>query len=298
MIFVTGGTGFVGPHVVHALRAAGHDMRALVRDAESKSAKRLADWGVEVYPGDVTNAETLRGGVAGCDTVVHLVGIMVRQPEKYERIMIGGTRELVAAAQAAGVKRFVLMSALGTSEAHKDVAPYYHAKWEQEQMVAASGIPWVAFRPSFVFGPDGGMLQLLLKALRLSPVAPIVGTKRMQPIWVDDVAAFYAAAVAAPEPGNRTYDLVGPDVVSWDELYERMKRVLGKKRATFHMPIGLARAGAAVVERLPTGIPLTRDALTMLELEDNVADPAPATEAFGVNPITLDEQLRRAVIKK
>ena len=297
MILVTGGTGFIGPHVVHALRAAGHDVRALVRDADSKTAKKLADWGVELYPGDVTNAETLRGAVAGCDTVIHLVAIMVRQPEKYDRIMIGGTRDLVAAAKAEGVKRFVLMSALGTSEEHKDVAPYYRAKWEQEQMVAASGIHWVAFRPSFVFGPDGGMLSMLLRQLRFSPVAPIVGTKRLQQVWVEDVAAFYEAAVAAPEAANRTYDLVGPDAVSWDELYERMKRVLGKKRATFHMPIGLARAGAAVVERLPTGLPITRDALTMLELEDNVADPAPATEAFGVKPISLDEQLRRAVTK-
>jgi len=297
VILVTGGTGFVGPHVVHALRAAGHDVRALVREVDSKPAKKLADWGVEIYPGDVTNADTLRGAVAGCDTVVHLVAIMVRQEEKYERIMIGGTRDLVAAAKAAGVKRFVLMSALGTSAEHADVAPYYRAKWEQEQMVAGSGIPWVAFRPSFVFGPDGGMLQLLLKSLRLSPIAPIVGTKKMQPIWVDDVAAFFTAAVAAPEAGNRTYDLVGPDVVSWDELYDRMKRVLGKKRATFHMPIGLARAGAAVVERLPTGLPVTRDALTMLELEDNTADAAPASEAFGVEPITLDEQLRRAGTK-
>jgi uncharacterized protein YbjT (DUF2867 family) len=297
MILVTGGTGFVGPHVVHALRAAGHDVRALVREVDSKAAKKLADWGVELYPGDVTNADTLRGAVAGCDTVVHLVAIMVRQPEKYERIMIGGTRDLVAAAKEAGVQRFVLMSALGTSAAHVDVAPYYRAKWEQEQMVAGSGIPWVAFRPSFVFGADGGMLTMLLKSLRFSPVAPIVGTKKMQPIWVDDVAAFFAAAVAAPEAGNRTYDLVGPDAVTWDELYDRMKRVLGKKRATFHMPIGLARAGAAVVERLPTGLPVTRDALTMLELEDNTADPAPASEAFGVQPITLDEQLRRAVTK-
>jgi Nucleoside-diphosphate-sugar epimerases len=109
VILVTGGSGFVGGHVVHALRAAGQDVRCLVRDR--RRGERLQAWGCELLEGDVTDPETLRAAVAGCDTVVHLVAIRQGKPEAFQRIMIGGTRNLIAAAREAGVGRFVLMSA-------------------------------------------------------------------------------------------------------------------------------------------------------------------------------------------
>jgi uncharacterized protein YbjT (DUF2867 family) len=291
---VTGGTGFVGPHVVHAVRAAGHAVRALVRNPSSKSSRRLGDWGCELAQGDMTDAGSLERAVAGCEAIVHLVAIPTGSEERFERIMIRGTRDLVAAAKAAGVRRFVHMSALGTGERSKDLTPYFRAKWDQEQAVNASGLEHVIFRPSFIFGADGGMLPLLVKQVRWSPVVPVVGTRRMQPIWVEDVAAFFATGLAT-EVTERTYDLAGPDAVTWDELYERIKRALGKRRRTFRMPLGVARAGAAVLEILPTGLPLSRDALTMLEFEDNVAEIEPAVQAFGIRPIGLNEQIRRAV---
>jgi uncharacterized protein YbjT (DUF2867 family) len=295
VILVTGGTGFVGPKVVHKLRAEGRDVRALVRDPGSKTAKVLASWSCDLARGDMTDAESLNRAVAGCEAVVHLVAIPTGSPTAFERLMIRGTRDLLAAAKRAGVTRFVLMSALGTGERSRDLTPYFHAKWDQEQAVAESGIDHVVFRPSFVFGRDGGMLPLLVRQVRWSPVVPVVGTRRLQPIWVDDVAAFFAQALSTPEATNRTFELAGPDAVTWDELYERIQRVLGKRRLTFRMPISVARAGAAVVEKLPTGLPLSRDGLTMLEFEDNVAEVGPAVETFGIHPLGLTEQIRRAV---
>jgi uncharacterized protein YbjT (DUF2867 family) len=295
MILVTGGTGFVGPHVVHALRAEGHDVRALVRNPASKAARTLTSWGCELSQGDMTDAASLGHAVQGCEAVVHLVALPTGSAEKFERVMRQGTRALVQAAKGEGVTRFVQMSALGTGERSKDLTPYFRAKWDQEQTVKTSGIDHVIFRPSFVFGRDGGMLALLIRQVRWSPAVAVVGTKRMQPIWVEDVAAFFAKSISTPTATGRTFDLVGPDVVTWDELYERIKRTLGKRRPTFHMPLGLARAGAALVEKLPTGLPLSPDALTMLEFEDNVADMRPAVETFGITPIGLAEQIRRAV---
>ena len=295
MILVTGGTGFVGPHVVHALRAAGQEVRVLARKPTSKGARRVATWGVELVQGDMTDAESLRSAADGCETVVHLVAIPSGSEERFEQIMTRGTRDLVEAAKGAGVTRFVHMSALGTSPASKDVTAYFRAKWNQEQAVKASGIDHVVFRPSFIFGADGGMLPLLVKQVRWAPVVAVVGTRRMQPIWVEDVAAFFAKAATSPQGMGRTFDLVGPDVVTWDELYDRIKRTLGKRRPTLHPPLGLVRAGAAVIEKLPTGLPLSREGLTMLEFDDNVGDPKPAEEEFGIEPIGLNEQIRRAV---
>jgi uncharacterized protein YbjT (DUF2867 family) len=295
VILVTGGTGFVGPHVVHALRAEDRPVRVLVRKPGSKAARKVASWGCELARGDMTDAESLERAVQGCEAVVHLVAIPTGSEAKFERIMIKGTRDLVAAAKRAGVGRFVHMSALGAGERSKDVTPYFRAKWEQEQTVAGSGIEHVIFRPSFVFGPDGGMLPLLVRQVRWSPVVAVVGTRRMQPIWVEDVAAFFAKALSLGEATNRTFELGGPDVITWDELYDRIKRILGKRRPTFHPPMGLVRAGAAVIEKLPTGLPLSPDGITMLEFDDNITDITPAVETFGIRPTPVNDQIRRAV---
>jgi len=293
VILVTGGTGFIGPKVVHALRAEQRDVRCLVR--KPSKAGTLEAWGCELVEGDVTDAGSVQAAVEGCDAVVHLVSIIAGHSADFRRVMTEGTQNLVAAAEAAGVRRFVLMSALGVSEETRTLVPYYASKWEMEQAVQASGLEHVIFRPSFVFGRDGGALPLFFRQVRWSPVTPVIGSGKrlLQPIWVDDVAGFFAAAVDLPTAANRTYELGGPDRVSWNELYERIARTLGKRRTRMHVPVSLARAGATVVERLPKA-PLTRDQLTMLEAGDNVCDTAPARAAFGIDPIGLDEQLRRA----
>jgi uncharacterized protein YbjT (DUF2867 family) len=244
----------------------------------------------------MTDSESLRRATEGCETIVHLVAIIVGKPEEFERVMTGGTRDLVAAARAAGLRRFVLMSSLGTGEETKDLTPYFRAKWEMEQAVLPSGLEHVIFRPSLVFGRDGGVLPTFMRLVRYSPAIPVMGpgTQRLQPIWVDDVAAYYAKAVDLPEAANRTFEIGGPDALTWNELYDRIKAVLGKHRPKLHLPFGLMRVNAAVLEALPGPTPVTRDQLKMLEAGDNVCDNGPALEAFGLPLVPLAEQLRRA----
>jgi uncharacterized protein YbjT (DUF2867 family) len=294
MILLTGGTGFVGPKVAHELRAQDRDVRCLVRNP--RRASQLEAWGCGLAQGDMTDAASLRRAVEGCDTVVHLVAIIVGKPADFERIMTQGTRDLVAAAREAGVRRFVLMSALGTSEQTRDLVPYYRAKWELEQAVEDAPFDHVIFRPSFIFGRDGGVLPMFIRQVRYLPVTPVVGpgTQRLQPVWVEDVAAHFAKAVDLEAAANRTFELGGPDVVTWNELVDRIKRVLGKHRRTVHLPFGLVRGGAAVIERLPRP-PVTRDQLKMLAAGDNTCDNTPTVQTFGLPLVPLDEQIRRAV---
>ena len=293
MILVTGGTGFVGGHVVRALRDAGRRVRVLVRDPGA--AGELEALGCELVEGDMTEPETLGRALDGVACVVHLVAIRQGKDEQFERIMSRGTRDLVDAARGAGVGRFVHMSALGTNERTKDLVPYYRAKWEMEQAVQGSGLPYVVFRPSFVFGADGGILPTFRRIARLAPVTPITGSgeQRIQPIWVDDVAAYFARAVELEDATNRTFELGGPDVVDWNELWARLKRALGVKRPSIHLPMAFMRANALVTERLPGDIPLTRDLLKMMEAGDNVAANDDAARTFGLPLVPLDEQLRR-----
>jgi NADH dehydrogenase len=293
VILVTGGTGFVGPKIVHAIRAEDRPVRVLARRPERQD--RLRAWGCEVVRGDMTDAESLRRAVEGCDAVVHLVALPpFADPRATERVMAAGTRDLVAAATEAGVRRFVLMSALGASKETIDLAPYYRAKWEMEQAVKDAVLEHVIFRPSFVFGKDGGLLAQQIMLVRWSPVTPVLSRHRLQPIWVDDVAAFFAGALSTPQATNRTFDLGGPDRLSWEELHAEIRKLLGKRRVAFLMPPGLLRAGASVGALLP---PLrgARAAVEMLDFGDNVGDVAPAVETFGIEPIGVEEQLRRAV---
>jgi uncharacterized protein YbjT (DUF2867 family) len=293
-VLVTGGTGFIGPHVVHTLRAQETPVRALVR--KPAHAGRLAAWGAELATGDVTDPASLRAACEGIDAVVHLVAIIKGRPGDFERVMSEGTRNVVAAAQEAGVRRFVLASALGLDERTKDAVPYFTAKWEMERAVKESGLEHVIFRPSFVFGSDGGVLPTFIRLARLAPVTPIIGpgTQRLQPIWVEDLAQYYARAISEPAAANRTFDLGGPEAVSWNEFWERLKRVLGVRRPSVHVPFGAMRLQATLTERLP-GAPVTRDQLTMLELGDNVVtDANAAVETFQLPLVALSEQLRRA----
>jgi NADH dehydrogenase len=293
MILVTGGTGFIGPYVVHALRARDLPVRVLVRDARRGS--RATAWGAELVQGDVTEPASLTAALDGVDAVVHLVAIIKGAPADFERVMAQGTRNVVAAAKAAGVRRFVLASALGLDERSKDAVPYYAAKWEMERAVKESGLEHVIFRPSFVFGRDGGVLPTFVRLARFAPVTPIVGpgTQRLQPIWVEDLAEYYVRAIDEPAAANRMFELGGPDAPTWNEFWERLKRVLGSRRPSLHIPFGLMRVQAALTERLP-GAPVTRDQLTMLELGDNVVTTTDAVETFGLPLVPLDEQLRRA----
>ena len=296
MILVTGAAGFVGGHIVHALRADDRPVRTLVRNRR-KAGERFEAWGCEVVEGDITKPETLGAAVADCDTVVHLVAIRQGRPEEFRRVMVDGTRNLIAAAREAGARRFVHMSALGVSEETKDLVPYYRAKWDMEQDVKAGGIPHVIFRPSFIFARDGGILPTFAKLARVTPVTPIAGTgkQRIQPIWADDVGAYFSKAVDLEAATGRTFELGGPDAVTWNEFWERLKRARGMRRPSVHMPMALMRMNALVTERLPGNIPLTRDLLKMLEAGDNVVTDTSAVDVFGLPLVALDEQLRRAV---
>ena len=278
---------------MHALRAESRDVRALVRN--KAAAAQFESLGVETVTGDIGDPASLRAAVEGCTHVVHLVAIIKGRPQEFHAVMTEGTKSLIAAAKDAGAERFVLMSALGAHEPTPATVPYYRAKWAMEQELIASGLEYTIFRPSFVFG-KGGALLTFVKQVRYSPVVTVIGDgrQRSQPIWVEDVASYFAKAIENPEAANQTFELGGPDIVNWNELYQLIAKVLGKRRSLLHIPFAVAKAGAIATQRLP-GAPLSADQVAMLQGADNVVENQAATTTFNLTLLPLEDQIRRSL---
>jgi nucleoside-diphosphate-sugar epimerase len=291
VILVTGATGFVGRHVVRSLSSQTR-VRALVRDA--RGAALLSGVECELAKGDVTDLASLRAAARGCKAIVHLAAIITGKPADFERVIAAGTRNVIEAAQEAGVRRIVHVSALGTDRPGHEIVPYYRAKLDAERALAASRIPTVVLRPGFVFGTDGGALPRFVRIARLAPVTPVIGTGRqkVQPIWIDDLVQAITLALPLDAPAETTVEIGGPDIVDWNGLWSRLKDALGTTRPAVHLPAWLMRPQAALFERMPNP-PLTRDQILMLSLGDNiVADRGEAMRKLGlVDPVPLAEQL-------
>lgn len=292
-VFLTGGTGFVGNEVLRQLVAAGHTARCLIRPgSEGRLTVRA---GVEVRHGDVIEPETLVGALAGCDAVIHLVGIIREFPGKgvtFKRLHCEATRNMVEAAESQGVKRYLQMSANGTRQ-NAD-CPYHQTKWQAEEAVRASGLDWTIFRPSLIFGAGDAFVNMLAEMMRKLPVMPVIGDGqyRMSPVAVEDVAASFVKALALRETIGKTFHCGGPASHSYDQILDRIGAALGKKKVVkLHHPVLLMKPVVALFESIPA-FPLTSSQLTML-LEGNECDPAEWAAAFGITPLAFSEGIRR-----
>ncbi|HEX6211459.1 MAG TPA: complex I NDUFA9 subunit family protein [Methylomirabilota bacterium] len=289
-IFVTGATGFVGRAVIPALRAHGYAVRCLVRRGSELDLRGME--AIERVEGDILSSDSLERDMAGCDTVVHLVGIIREEPGRsFERIHTQGTLNVLQAAAATGVRRYLHMSALGTRAGAR--ARYHQSKWAAEEAVRASPIPWTIFRPSIIYGPGDQFVNLFVRLIRRYPVVPVIGSgqQRLQPVAVEHVAEGFARAVELGATAKHAYDIGGPDPVTMVQLLDRIGAALGRGRVRkVHAPIGLVRPATDLLHRLP-GFPLTPDQLLMLE-EDNVCDPQPFYSTFDLTPIPLAAGLR------
>lgn len=290
--FITGATGFVGRHIAARLVEDGHGLRCLVRSTETDGSAFLKGIGAEVVQGDIHVSHSLASGAAGCDAVVHLVGIIYEGPRtSFEQVHVEGTRNMLVAADAAGITRFLHMSALGTGAGAG--AAYHRTKWDAEEVVRASGLDYTIFRPSIIYGSGGEFINMLMRQVRLMPVLPVIGNGRyrMQPISVDDVAACFSSSLATDTAVNKVYEIGGPTALSYDEMLDTVIRVMDKRRVKAHVPVALVRPVAWLSEKAMPKPLLTPDQLSML-LADNVCDIAAMRAELGIEPVSFEDGLR------
>jgi uncharacterized protein YbjT (DUF2867 family) len=282
-ILITGGTGFVGSELRKHLE--GRRIRLLARDPNSVDAEA----GTELVAGDILQPETLAPAMDGVDTVIHLVAIIEESGSStFDRVIRQGTENVVRSASSAGIKRFINMSAMGAQA--NPAFPYLNAKWQAEEAVRSSGIPFTIFRPSVIFGPGDGFINVLADLVRKAPVIPVVGqgTSKFHPVAVADVADAFRAALDDPGSVGETYELGGGAIYTYEQMLDAIAAELGKSKRKVHVPVGLMKSVVALSGPLPKSLrpPVTREQLNMLSL-DNCTDRSATERLIQRAPVSL-----------
>lgn len=289
-VAVAGGSGFLGRHVVEALREAGHAVRVLARRVDASMDRE----GVEHRSVDAGAGPLPVDALAGCDALVNLVGIKAaRGDDDFRRAHVHAVDHLVEAARAAGIDRFVHVS---VAQADDATGEYAETKRAGERRAASSGLATTVLRPGLIYGPGDDALRNLVRMVRLAPLvpAPRGATGPLPAIDVRDVAAGVVAALLHPETAGERIDLVGPEVLDLRGLTRRVAAALELPTACPPLPDALARLGAAVMERVMPDPMLSRSQLSMLS-RGLPGDPTAAAERLGLRPRPLDAERIREV---
>ncbi len=294
-VFVAGGSGFVGGHLLKALKARGITGRCLVRDP---SKARLCE-GFEPVAGDI-DRELSPKIMEGVDMLVHLVGIVEEKwGQTFDAVHVKGTENLVNTALKAGVKSFFYQSALGASKEKKSA--YMRTKAIAEEIVEDSGMPYVVFRPSLILGPWDKFSKQMVELIQSTPVVPVPGSGQtlFQPLYVEDWKKAFMKVLDREVAFDRTYELGGPEHLSFDQITRNYMEALGVKKMIVHVPVSVIKTGlhlmflakAAGVKSLP---PISREQVELLG-EDNVTDLDTMEKNFGFRPARIIDALKEFV---
>lgn len=285
-VLVTGAAGFLGNQIVKKLVSAGRPVRALARRPD-KAQLRLGDVAaqIELAQGDVTKPDSLSPHMEGVDAVIHLVAIaMEKGGQTYEAVNYQGTVNVLNAAQAAGVKRFINMSQNG---ARGDL-PYRFlaSKGRAQEFVAASSMQWTALRPSAIFGPQDEFFNTFARLLKLTPlVFPLIGggKAQFQPVSAHDVVEATVRCLDDDSSIGKELALGGPEVLTLGDIERRVMGVLNTSRLLIPVPVALLRPAVQVMQALLPGSPVSASLLELLAVPNTVPDNALETH-FGLQP--------------
>ena len=291
-VAIIGGTGFVGGYLVDALIDAGHEPSVLVRVGSESRLRQPSK--VRAVSGDLASPRGIREVLEGSDAVIYNIGILREFASKgvtFDTLQHRGVIRIIEAAKEAGISRFLLMSANGVKEPG---TPYQVSKYRAERALETSGLDFTIFRPSVIFGDPRGTIEFATQLYRDMVVPPLPavgfytgsgaskGEVLMSPVFVEDVAKAFVVALEDESTIGQTYELGGPDILSWTDMLERVAEAGGKRKRILPMPIGMMNIAATLLDWLPP-FPVTRDQLTMLA-EGNTAEPAALEQLIGRAP--------------
>lgn len=280
-ILLLGSTGFVGRGVAHKILDGGHQLRVLVRDPMKAAAFKVR--GAQVVVGDALNVQSVMQAAQGVEHIISLVAVRRNRPQSYLAVNVDGPRILGEAAKAAQVRSVVLISVIGAK-----LDPHYKyltSRWMGEQELAKTGVSGTILRFSLIIGEDGGILRDFERSL-VGPFAIIPGSgqAQMQPILREDAARCIVEAVAKPELLGKIIELGGPEVVTYETIYDWFLQARGIKKAKFKVPVPLLIPATTAMEILMTDPIATPDEVHTIQQPNLAAGIDSVSSQFGWRP--------------
>jgi dihydroflavonol-4-reductase len=317
-IFLTGATGFVGHHVAHALAAQGAQLRLLVR--KTSNLKNLEGIAGETYVGDLSEPESLRAGIAGCDVVLHVAAdyrLWIPDPASMYRANVDGTRELLRLAREAKVKRVVYTSSVATMHFRRDglvvneetpvslddmVGHYKRSKFmaEQEAMqAAAKGQNVVILNPTSPIGsndskptPTGRIFLDFLNGK-----FPAYMDTGLNLVDVSEVARTHVAALTRGQPGRRY--ILGGENLTLKQILDKMSALTGLPSPTVEIPFAVAATYAFFEEWITGRIRGKEPRATLEEVrmgrKKMYASSARAQQELGFRILPVNPAMKAAI---
>lgn len=298
MKLVIGSTGFIGRSLTRQLLAKyPGQIRALVRNESQRAA--LEKQGAQVVIGNILDSASLDRALQGVDTVFYFAAITANQKNVnniYWKVNVDGTKNTVAAAEKAGVKRFILGSGLGTVKGKP--GSYMETRWEMEEAVRKSKLAWTILQPSILFGEGAEFFEAQARVMKTLPVAAVIGggKTRFQPIFVEDVAKATILSAEREDKIGKAIPLGGPEFFTYNELVNLILRTLKITRLKMPLPLWAANLNAAFMSVLPKP-PLTSATLELFAFDNATPDPQIVEHEFGFKPAALKTYLDEHGIK-
>jgi uncharacterized protein YbjT (DUF2867 family) len=288
VILLTGATGVVGSELLPALLAAGHEVRALVRDPRKLGEHRVD---VQISLGDIGDPFSLRHAMRAVDTVIHLAATIRDQPGGTIEELNGlATERLLRAAERAGVERFIFFSAMGATSFQR--TRFFRSKAIAERAVEEAPLETTVFAPSIIYRPGDPWITLLQR-LALLPAVPVSGSGEAlyQPIWARDVAHCVVGSLddSRSNPGaSGRYELAGPELLSYDDIVEVVTEASGRERPLLHVPLPLVRTGLRALELLVgRSVFATWEEAELMEVPMTSERGTSDAESLGVEPRSM-----------
>lgn len=293
MILVTGATGFVGNHLVNKLVSQHEQIRCLVRGNTSEIMKIGKE--VDIFEGDLLNKDIVNRVVKGVQKVVHLAAaLQAPNPEDICRINVEGTRNLVTLCVEHGVKQFIFFSTLNVTLPVKN--QYSKTKSEAEQIVQESGLDFTILRPSIIYGEgDNGTISQIIKSVKTNKRITLLGNGeyKLQPVYIDDVVnAICEVLNNTHSHKQKTYFLVGKDIVSYNEIVDMISSIIGFESRKRYVPLPVVSFVATALSLFSKKGVILKDKLETYPY-DKVVDIAFQKNIFPLQATSLTDGLLR-----
>ncbi|MEO8376735.1 MAG: NAD-dependent epimerase/dehydratase family protein [Candidatus Sumerlaeota bacterium] len=299
-LLITGANGLVGSALCRAAIARGQEVHALVR---SGSDAALLPDGCTIVVGDFTSYDDAMRALAesNAEVLIHAAAVVsTGRPdlEKSLAVNVAGTGQLALAARDSGVRLWLQVSSMSAHEENRSI--YGGTKFACDQAVRASGVPFVIFRPSFVYaGTPRGIFFKLVSICKRSSVIPLVGdgAEPVRPIHVDDLASTMLRSIEHPESMGRSYPLGGADSMTFRGMVEAICAEVNRRPLLIPVPRSICRLGAITLELFLKNPPLTSDNIEGL-LRAKEVDNTSAARDLGHAPRSFREGLRECLARE